>query len=336
MQQKTKIQRGIISLALFGLAASLAPACPNPVFHYALRYWDADPYQVVARGAEAWPAGPRAALGILQDAERSGRANLRVRLEPAATHAGPAAASAAPLLEVSFPDAGGVQRPVWSGEPSAEAARRLLDSPARAEIGRLLAQGKTAVWVLLESGNRGKDSAAAGLLQKELRRLETVLAASEPEPWGGPGGPGWGPGGPPESPPVSFGFVRVRRDDPAEAMLVRMLLSSKPDLDKISGETIAFPVYGRGLVLEALVGSALEPQRIGAVGEFLTGPCSCVFKESWHGVSLLLSVDWNSGPDAVQDKTTPAGAPVSAGGFLRRMEQQGTNAPAPAKEDAKP
>ncbi len=318
--------------ALVGLAALRAQACPNPVFHYARQYWDADPYTVTARGAESWPPAARAALKLLQDAELGGSANLTVRLEPAATNAGPGAAA---LLTASFVDANGLLREVWSGAATAESVRRLLDSPARAEIGRLLLQGKAAVWVLLESGNRRKDGDAAGLLQKELGRLEKILAAPAPEPWGGPGGGGGG--GPQDSPPVSFGFVRVRRDDPAEAMLVRMLLKIKPGLEERAAEPLAFPVYGRGLILDAIAGDAIEPQRIGAVADFLTGPCSCVFKESWHGASLLLSVDWLAALEtAGQAAPAAAGAPVGAGGFLRRLEAPASNAPAPAKGGAAP
>ncbi len=303
------IRHGMIPAFLFFLTAGPALTCSNPIFQFALEQWHPDPYRVVARGSSTWTAEQRAALRLLQDAERSGRANLRVRLEPAATNA------AAPLMEVSYADARGIQSVIWTGTPDIGIAQRLLDSPARTKIASLLTQRKAAVWVLLESGNRHKDNAVARLLQDELRQLESVLTTT-PSP---EDGMGWGGGAQQASPPVSFGILRVRRDDPAEAMLVQMLLNIKPDLKKASDETLVFPIYGKGLILNALVGSTIEPQRIWAVAEFLTGPCSCVFKDSWHGASLLMNVDWG----VIFKKTTPpaGGAPVGAGAFLQRMEQ---------------
>ncbi len=311
------IRRGVIPALLCMLAADQGVACPNPVFQYALDNWYADLYQVVARGADSWPADQSAALRLLRDAERSGSANLQVRLEPTATNA------TAPLLEVNYVDARGIKTVVWSGTPDAEIARSLLNSPTRTKIADLLLQRKTAVWVLLESGNRSKDNEAARIIQDELHRMESVLTTSTPQ---FEGGMGWGGGPPTESPPISFGFLRLQRNDPAEAMLVRMLLKSKPDLEKADNETMAFPIYGKGLILDALVGKAIEPQRIWAVAEFLTGPCSCVFKDAWHGASLLLKVNWDGGSEALKDTTaTAGGAPVGAGAFLRRMEQGATN-----------
>lgn len=313
MQRKTSIRCGVISVVLFGLSACLALACPIPVFQYALEYWEPNPYVVEARSSETWSADQRAALRLLQDAEREGRANLRVRTEPSETKADQAAGSALPRMEALYPDTGGVPRTLWSGEPSSDVARRLLHSPARVEIARMLLQRKSAVWVLLESGNRRKDNETARLLKKELRRLENTLTTPDPEAWGGSR---------PDRQAISFGILRLRRDDQAETMFVRMLLNSEPDLEKFGNEVMVFPIYGRGLILYALIGSGINPWTISEAAEFLTGPCACQIKEACHGTELLITVDWEGGQGEVKEKMPAAGgALVGTGGFLQRMEK---------------
>ena len=63
-------------------------------------------------------------------------------------------------------------------------------------------------------------------------------------------------------------LLRVRRDDPAEALLVWMLLGSESDLAG-QNEPIAFPVFGRGRVLYALVGDGITADNVRTAGAFL-------------------------------------------------------------------
>ncbi len=60
------------------------------------------------------------------------------------------------------------------------AARKLLDSPARRDIARRLMKGDSIVWVLLESGDTERDDTAATTLQTQLRRLEKDLQLPDP------------------------------------------------------------------------------------------------------------------------------------------------------------
>jgi hypothetical protein len=57
---------------------------------------------------------------------------------------------------------------------------------------------------------------------------------------------------------------------------------------------MAFPVFGRGRVLWALVGAGIAKENIAEAGEFLTGPCSCQVKSLNPGCDLLLAADWES------------------------------------------
>src|SRR5205085_2643906 len=92
---------------------------------------------------------------------------------------------------------------------------------------------------------------------------------------------------------VAFSVVRIRRDDPAEQFLVQLMLHSEPDLPGLKGP-MAFPVFGRGRLLYALVGRGITADNIGEAAGYVIGACSCEVKKQNPGVDLLLSADWES------------------------------------------
>ncbi len=101
---------------------------------------------------------------------------------------------------------------------------------------------------------------------------------------------------------IAFSMVRVSRTDPAEAFLVRMLLQSESDLPTLD-EPMAFPVYGRGRVLYALVGAGTNAVNIGGACAFLTGPCLCECKAPSIGAVRLMAADWiGGGPPGSRDR----------------------------------
>ena len=91
---------------------------------------------------------------------------------------------------------------------------------------------------------------------------------------------------------LQFSVISLRRDDPREQFLVDSLLSSEADLGELA-EPMAFPVFGRGRVLYALVGSGIDSKTISDASDFLAGPCSCQVKEQNPGFDLLLVHDWS-------------------------------------------
>ena len=91
---------------------------------------------------------------------------------------------------------------------------------------------------------------------------------------------------------LSCSVVRLSRTDPAEQVFVKMLLRSDPELARSPDKPIAFPVFGRGRALCALVGGGINRETVEEVIVFLAGPCSCVAKELNPGVDLLISADW--------------------------------------------
>lgn len=284
-------------------------ACPVPVYQYSLEHWKTDPYQVVIHGGENLSADQLAAAAFLEAAAGGGEApaNLEVRRE--------IVASGSPRLELFYPKSTGIRVAVWSGELSLENAKALVASPLRETVGEALAARTSAVWILLEGGDRSVDQEAENTLRRELDRAAKTLVIPETAEWGG------------ETVKidhkVNFKILRLSRDDAAERVLVEMLLASEPDLKSgdFAGKPMAFPIYGRGLILYALVGQGINASTIRSATEFLTGPCSCQIKAGNPGTDLLLAIDW----EKVVEATTPetVGGTTGTGGFLQKLDEAG-------------
>jgi hypothetical protein len=255
----------ILPLALVLLLAPPARACDTPVYRYALESWPADNYRatVVHRG----PLAAESQLLVNHLKERAAAANLSVQIidldqppDELPEFVRALDVSAGPRLVVNYPAATRIDAEVWSGAFTPEAVEALLDSPRRREMVAHLRAAET-VWLVLESGKTEADEAAAKVVEESR----------------------------PASPPSSV--LRVRRDDPAEAMLVRQLLGSEPDLAGLA-EPMAFPVFGRGRVLYALVGAGITAENVRKAAGFLGGDCSCTVKRDNPGTDLLLTADW--------------------------------------------
>ena len=279
----------IISVFLIGLWSLLAPGargCDVPVFQYALEYWPASPYELVVLHDGPLSAGEQKIVEWFEDASAgpTPRANLGLRLDNTV---------GGPKIVLHYPRECRIEEPAWSGGLTMESATALIDSPARRRIAQRLLGGDTAVWILLESGDDEKDAAARLVLEKQLALLEktlelpivpntvearsgTVVAATS-------------------FVRSRFSLVSLSRKDPAEAVLTGMLLSSEADLHRYMAEPMAFPVFGRGRVLYALVGKGLNDENITEACRFLTGPCSCQAKSLNPGTDLLMAVDWEAG-----------------------------------------
>jgi len=92
---------------------------------------------------------------------------------------------------------------------------------------------------------------------------------------------------------IKFSLIQLKRDDPRERFLVDALIHSEADLAEYNEEPIVFPVFGRGIVLYALVGPGIDQENIREAAKFLAGPCSCQVKEQNPGFDLLFNTDWS-------------------------------------------
>ncbi|GAB5406597.1 MAG: hypothetical protein Aurels2KO_48280 [Aureliella sp.] len=276
-------------------------ACQVPVFRYALERWEPDPYRLVVLHDGKLDAA--LSVTIKKFNQGSSEASLGDRYRRLSTvdvtkTRDPRLLAIVqehrdlqlPLLAGFYPErsAAPLAKPAFVERFNSETLSRLLESPARNELVKRLTSGESAVWIFLPSGDSKKDSAARDRLEKQLAldamRLELpsaeemeiendVLAKAKIEL------------------KVAFSVLVVDRYDSREKLLVDMLLNSESDLRDFD-EPIAFPVFGRGRVLYALVGKGIQSETIQVASSFIVGPCSCQVKEQNPGFDLLLDVPW--------------------------------------------
>jgi hypothetical protein len=192
-----------------------------------------------------------------------------------------------PQIRLHYPLEHNNRDVIWQGGFTKENIIRIIDSPARREIVKRIQEGNAATWILLESRNPEKNTESYKILDAELRKLsnELQLATSATDVDGklldidiiNRG--------------VSFSMVKVSRNDFAEEIFIKMLLGTEPDLPFIKAP-LAFPVFGRGRVLFALVGKGINGRLIKETCNSVIGWCSCTIKEDNPGSDLLLKADW--------------------------------------------
>jgi hypothetical protein len=286
-----------LGLGLLSLPAA-ARACNVPVFRFALERWPADPYEVIVFHRGPLAEADRSAVDQLKQVEGEGtsRCNLRLHLVDLAQDPHPgllrllpkSGPPELPWVIVRYPEAVEIDLTVWAGRLRQDTAQVLGESPARLELARRILAGESGVWLFLESGHRERDNAALALLETELAKLPERVKLPEltdaPEDQVSSKGPPLR---------IAFSLLRVRRDDPAEDVLVKMLLGSEPDLAE-RNEPLVFPTFGRGRVLYALVGAGITADNIREAGAFLVGACSCEVKRQNPGTDLLMAVDWDA------------------------------------------
>ena len=272
---------------------SAAHACNVPVFRFALERWRPDPYRLTVFHRGPLTDAERALIGTLEEQQDKLSLNLALRMlditelevadrELFASLGDPQL----PSLVVHYPAHLRIATPVWSGPLKTETVARLTDSPIRNALVRRLADGQTAVWLLLEFGQSEKDDAAAMLLQEQLKTLEQKLKLSELTDSSEDKLLSAAPL------QLSFSILRVPRGD-AEQPLIQMLLHSESDLAERS-DPMVFPVFGRGRALLPLIGAGVTAENIHDSAAFLVGACSCEVKEQNPGFDLLLAADWDA------------------------------------------
>ena len=281
-------------------AASLVWACSVPVFRYALERWPNDQYEVVVFHKGEFTEDQQGLIADLTEEGAAGEqhANVHLTLVDLENPKHPdliklweeQKSDTLPWMMVKYPLITRKPTNVWSGELSKDHIARLLDSPSRHEIARRLLKGDTAVWVLLETGRKADDDAAFKILKAQLFLAQQELTLPEIDEADIAQGlvsvdeTGL---------KLKFSTIRISREDSQEEMFTEMLLGSEDDLRDFD-EPMAFPVFGRGRVLYALIGKGINPDTIRQTCQELIGPCTCQVKEENPGVDIVTSVDWES------------------------------------------
>ena len=287
----TKAFLAVLLICKWMAASSLA--CSVPVFRYALERWPPDLFEATVFYRNSLSTEKSKALDLLTSSASNLKVTL-VDLDATDQHFknlwAEQETNTLPWLYVTYPETHPVAVELASGPLNATFATSIVDTSVRREIAHQLAAGKTAVWVLLESGDTARDDAAWSLLSREIDRLESslelptieqedidagLISVEEDEL------------------SIAFSGLRLQRDSTVDEMFVRMLLDTEEDLID-SKDPIVFPIFGRGRVLYGIIGEGISAETLELAATYLTGACSCQVKEDNPGVDLLMDLDWDS------------------------------------------
>ena len=277
-----------LATLIIAICTSGACACTIPVFRFALDRWEADKFHLVLpQGVAKEPA----IQDLLRPLRANGKANLDITTSTDI-------AQQDTVLRYSRQS----DKPVWSGKLDAATLGAVLDSPARKKLVQQLLAGDSVIWVIADSGSP-LDTVEVERIEKRLKFLEQVASLpiqdpNDPDSQLGPG------------PPLKLKFtsLRLRRDDPAEFMLLRMLAGPKGEFDPAT-TSFAGAVFGRGRVLGAWPLAILDDASLEDACMFLVGRCGCRLKNESPGWDILLNLDWEKAlPAATTSDAKPAEA----------------------------
>lgn len=312
---RNKVLMALAGVLLVGSVGILV-ACQVPVFRYALERWTADRYEfVVVPRHDGLTAEESAALEFLNQALESSDVpiNLKVQVDEESENS-----TSEAVARLFYPGRrpGAIESsPIWEGALTMENARRLVDSPARRELAARILRGESSVWVLVESGDKAKDDEAAGVLEEKLDLAQNSLELPEgvigkDESLSEVDGPIDHENILQSDVPlkIDFSVLRIGRLDLDESIFLTMFLNLEDDLGELSSEPMVFPVFGRGRVLEPLVGRGISEGNILEYSGYLCGACSCEVKDQNPGMDLLMAVNWDAamaGSEVIIDKILP-------------------------------
>jgi len=277
------------------LTANAAECCTIPVFRYALDRWEADRFQLILPSSASQDT---ALQDLLRPLRANGKANLDIATSRDETQ-----------KDAVLRDSRASEKPLWTGSLDKTTLEALLDSPARQKIMQQVLAGDSIIWVIADSG-APLDMVEVERVEKRLKFLEQVASLpiqdpNDPDSQLGPG------------PPLKLKFttLRLKRDDPAEALLLRMLAGPKAGIDP-ANSNFAAAIFGRGRVLGAWPLAELDDRTLEEVSMFLVGRCSCRMKNENPGWDILLNVDWEKALKAAtstvsQQTPPPTPAPVT-------------------------
>ncbi|MES2594847.1 MAG: hypothetical protein V4662_05910 [Verrucomicrobiota bacterium] len=258
-------------------------ACTIPVFRYALDRWETDRFKLSVPSNTSQNAE---LTDILRPLRANGKANFDI-----ATSRDPA------LAKAELFDSKTSSQTLWSGDLDKASLAAVLDSPGRSEILKRILSGESVVWVIVDSGNP-EDQAEIARIEKRLKFLENVAALpiqdpNDPDSQLGPG----------PALLLKFTTLHLRRDDPAEKLLITMLAGPTGKVDPAQG-AFAAAVFGKGRVLGAWPLTQLDDMALEEACMFLVGRCSCRLKNDNPGWDILLNVDWPKALQEASDKRT--------------------------------
>lgn len=270
------------------LALEAVHGCNVPVFYFALFEWRANPHRL------ALGESPKGA-DVASIKDRVNRSVANVEMDS------PSSTIPAGHVQIRFPKTNRLwwDAPLPGNDPQ-KGLDLLLDSPARQQVVHQLESGVSVVWVFLDSGDKKIDDAAFGQFTGRLKYLQKVVELPAADN-GNQIEEGPDPNKSPVPLKIAFSAVRVSRNDPREVGFVAQLLNVIPDLHAIK-TPMAYPVFGRALMMAPLYGENLTNAHIDRWTEYAAGACSCQVKDQNPGFDLLVTADWDHFLGTVQQQ----------------------------------
>ena len=301
-------------------SVGLTKACQVPVFRYALERWAADTYRLAV-----FHNGP------LSDEQQDVVASVGydVNLELLTIDAGKMSAAerirfgdvqvikGQMLGRLYYPIESRLRdKPIWEGDLTRDVLMGIVDSPVRRRIAKDILAGESAVWVILNSGNREADDRIKKTLNGHIDSIVQWLEI--PEGVAGPGELERVASGEVAMEDVlrstiplkvSFTSLVIEKNDPAEQFFVKMLTGFVPALiEQYPRQPLVFPVFGRGRTLDGISEEMLNEELMAAAGSYICGACSCEVKRENPGIDLVMTMGWDEvieGSAVVVDKKLP-------------------------------
>lgn len=297
----TKILLGALAAILLLCNPSISEACSVPVFRYALELWPPDEYEVVLFHEGPLTEGQKQLLGKIKPLKLENASVPNMRIHEVDLKADPdprwikwweenkPEKFDGAWMAIFYPASTLKIIPLWAGPFTEKGLSKTFQSPARQKLAKRLQDGDSAVWILLECGNKQKDDATKKILEERLVHLGKTLKMPELKDQDVQAGY---LSIRPEDLKLGFSLLTISADDPDEKVFREILLSSEDDL-KDFDEPIAFAVFGRGRAMPALIGKGINNDMIDDACTFLSGPCSCQVKRQNPGFDILTSVNWD-------------------------------------------
>jgi len=291
-------------------------ACQVPVFRYALERWQADDYHAVIIHQGTLDEEQKKALKIIDESasplfdtganlslhkvDLSSVSSVEPRWQSETSTFEP---DDPPRIALYYPTSTGIDEPLWTGDLTMANAKAIIDSPLRQKIKNELLSGTSNVWLLIQSGNESLDQEAEQRLRKfldqaseETKLPDGIIPLEKAHQLRS---------GPDEGPidmddvlrssvplKIHFSTLAVSRNEPAEEIFISMLLKHSPRMRSITDQPIAIPIFGRGRVLEGMIGQDITLEHTLGASSYLCSACSCQVKEENPGLDMLMAVKW--------------------------------------------
>ena len=309
-----------------------AQACQVPVFRYALERWQADDYHAVIIHQGALDEEQKKALEIIEEAGSPlFETGANLALHKLDLSSGPSVdprwqsesstfkPDDPPRIALYYPTSTGIEEPLWTGDLTIAHAKAIIDSPLRQKIKDELLAGTSNVWLLIQSGDESLDQEAEQRLRKflgqaseETKLPDGIIPLEKAHQLRS---------GPDEGPidmddvlrssvplKIHFSTIAVSRNDPEEEIFISMLLKHSPRMRSVTDQPIAIPIFGRGRVLEGMIGEDITLEHTLGASSYLCSACSCQVKEENPGLDMLMAVKWDDhmlGSLIIEDRVLP-------------------------------